>query len=221
VFIKIVVADERVSALDIIPQVRQRPLLEEAPQAADALLALALQHLQEKRELCHLHSLGIYVNPEDAALEDSLSLGCRQTPLAAAVFEDGKRCLSGPGVNAPGPPIGSLLRGRRQEPQHLSRRRAAALLQQRKEVCLVPFQMPVQQKLVGSDEKRARAAGRIEDSKLRSLRSRPALKQPSDGVLDDVLNDVRGRVVNPAGLPNLRLVLHDSSMPLHQPDDLP
>ncbi|OQB27926.1 MAG: hypothetical protein BWY13_00109 [Euryarchaeota archaeon ADurb.Bin190] len=70
----IVVADERVAALDVITQVRQGPLFEVAQQAADALPALALQDFQQQGEFGHLHRLRIDVYSVDAALQNALSL---------------------------------------------------------------------------------------------------------------------------------------------------
>src|SRR2546426_5985768 len=45
------------------------------------------------------------------------------------------------------------------------------------------------------------------------------IKQLSHGVLDDVIDDVGGRVINAAGLFDLRFFLNDGAMSFRQPDD--
>ena len=165
----IVVADERVAALDVLSQVRQSPLLEIAQKAADALLALALQNLEQQGELGHLHRLAVDVYPVDAALQNALSLRCGEKPFSAAVLEDGQRRLGRPDGNPPGPPVCPLFWGGGQEAQNLFRCQAAALIQHRGQVGLVPIQMPVQQILVGSYQKRARAAGGVQNANLSRL----------------------------------------------------
>ena len=90
-------------------------------------------------------------------------------------------------------------------------------------VCQVGVPVPVQQKLISPDQKRTRAAGRVQDSDIAD----PALgaglfafHQPADGVFNDIVHDVGGGVVNPAGLAHLRLVLDFGLVAGGQADDL-
>ena len=69
----------------------------------------------------------------------------------------------------------------------------------------VPVAVPVEQKLVGADQERARAAGRVEQQPASFVRpacraSCPFASSLPDRVLDDVIDDVGGRVVDAAGL---------------------
>ena len=67
--------------------------------------------------------------------------------------------------------------------------------------------MPVQELLIGSDQKRARTTGGIENPQLRRRRGGLAFQKLSNGVIDDVLDDVRGGVIDPSGLPDFRFVI--------------
>ena len=79
-------ADQRVAALDVLPQVGQGALLEQAELRAERLLALALQHLEQQRELGHLHRLRVDVHAVDVVEQDALALGGGQPPLAATAW---------------------------------------------------------------------------------------------------------------------------------------
>ena len=84
----------------------------------------------------------------------------------------------------------------------------------------VPVAMPVEQVLVGADEERAGAAGRVEDAQLGGLLGRLALEQLADRVLDDVVDDVGRRVVDAAGLLDLGLVLDHGAVAGREADHL-
>ncbi len=81
--------------------------------------------------------------------------------------------------------------------------------------------VPIEEPPVGPDEERPGAARGVEDSKLRlpAWASLPS-KQLPDGVLDDVVHDVGGRVVDPARLLYLGLVLDLGLMAGREADDL-
>ena len=68
--------------------------------------------------------------------------------------------------------------------------------------------MPVEQRLVGAEQERARAACRIENPELLRLPRGLAIEQLAHRLLDDVVDDVGGRVVDAAGLLDLGFVLH-------------
>jgi len=74
--------------------------------------------------------------------------------------------------------------------------------------------------LIGHDEKRARTAGRVEHPQgCRLLQSLSFQKRPN-GILHNVLDDVGRRVLDPARLLHLRLVLDHGIVAFIQPDDL-
>ncbi|OPY48697.1 MAG: hypothetical protein A4E49_03446 [Methanosaeta sp. PtaU1.Bin112] len=100
-------AYERVTAFDIISQVRQRPFCKELELLGDRLLVLPLQHLQQQRELGHLHRLPVYVHSEDAIQQNALSLRRGQLPFPAPAQVNG-------GLRASGLPA-LRRRGRREE----------------------------------------------------------------------------------------------------------
>ena len=84
----------------------------------------------------------------------------------------------------------------------------------------IPIAMPIEEILVGVDQERARAAGRIEDAELGRLFWRLSLDELPDRLPDDVIHDISRRVIDAAGLLDLGLVLDDGVMPGRQPDDL-
>jgi hypothetical protein len=79
--------------------------------------------------------------------------------------------------------------------------------------------MPVEEELIGIDQKRARAAGRVEDAKLSDLLGSLSLHELSDRLPDDIIHDISGRVIDSAGFLDLGFVLDDSVMAGCQPDD--
>jgi len=72
--------------------------------------------------------------------------------------------------------------------------------------------IPVEQELIGDDEEGAGAAGRIEDTDGLDLFRGLAFGERADGLLDDVIDDVAGRVEDAAGFLDLRLVLDDGAV---------
>ena len=85
----------------------------------------------------------------------------------------------------------------------------------------IPVAVIGQQIPIRSDQKRSRPAGWIEDGEFRDLLGRLAFAQCTDGVLDDVLDDIGRRVIDTARFLDLRLLLHLRLMPGREPDDLP
>ncbi|MCK4392393.1 hypothetical protein KAX17_05765, partial [Candidatus Bipolaricaulota bacterium] len=90
----------------------------------------------------------------------------------------------------------------------------------RRIVFLVPFLVPVEEILVCTEEERTGTAGGIEHPDLRYFSWGVPLKELSHGVLDDVVNDVGGRVLDTTGLLHRGLVLHLGAMARGQTDHL-
>jgi hypothetical protein len=84
----------------------------------------------------------------------------------------------------------------------------------------IPIVMPVEKELIGVDEERARAAGRVEDAQLGDLLGCLALHELSDSLPDNVIHDVSGRVIDSARFLDLGLVLDDAVVSGCEPDDL-
>ena len=76
--------DQRVAALDVVPQVGKGTLLHEAELSRQAAGVLSLQHLQQQRELGDLHRLTVDVDAVDVVQQNTLPLGGRQVPLVIA-----------------------------------------------------------------------------------------------------------------------------------------
>ena len=66
-------------------------------------------------------------------------------------------------------------------------------------IVAVLAQVPIEQVLIGAGEEGAAAAGGVEDAQFRRFLRRPPFQQRADGVLDDVVDDVAGRVIDAAG----------------------
>ena len=79
--------------------------------------------------------------------------------------------------------------------------------------------MPGQQVLVCANEERSGAAGRIDNAQFGGLLRRLLLQQFADGVLDDVIDDVRGRVINAARFFDLGFVFDLRLMAFGEADD--
>ncbi len=71
---------------------------------------------------------------------------------------------------------------------------------------------------VNTDEEGAGAAGRVEEAELGDLGGRLAFELATDGLLDNVIHDVTGRVVNAAGFADLGLVLDGGATALGAED---
>jgi len=84
----------------------------------------------------------------------------------------------------------------------------------------VVAQVPVEEILEGAEEKRAGAARGIEDAQPLDLLRGLAIDQRADGLADDIIDDVSGRVVDAAGFADLGLFLDDGAVALGQADDL-
>jgi hypothetical protein len=97
------------------------------------------------------------------------------------------------------PPVAllSLVNGRALAPSVLGR-----------VVILVPLAVIVQQVLVGPQQERTGAAGGVENPQLTDLPGCFSINEPADGLLNNVVYNVRGSVVDTARLPDLRLLLH-------------
>jgi hypothetical protein len=80
--------------------------------------------------------------------------------------------------------------------------------------------MPIEQVLIRADQKRAGTAGRIENAKLRRLFRRFVFEQFVDGVLDDVIDNVSGRVIYAACFLNFRFVFDFGAMAFGQANNL-
>jgi len=87
-------------------------------------------------------------------------------------------------------------------------------------VSLVPLAVVVQQALVRAQQERPGAAGGVENPQLVDLPGRLALDELTDGLLDDVIHDVGGGVVDAARPFDLRLLLHFGPVGRSQTDDL-
>ena len=90
----------------------------------------------------------------------------------------------------------------------------------------VPFQAMVEQALISAEQERAGAAGHVQHAERLAvlaageLRRALALDLLADGVLDDVVDDVGGSVVDAAGLAHLGFFLDLGLVPGGQADDL-
>ena len=73
--------------------------------------------------------------------------------------------------------------------------------------------------MIGIDQKRARAAGRVEDMEVYDLLWGLSLHELSDRLPDDIVHDISGRVIDSAGFLDLGFVLDDSVMSRGKPDD--
>lgn len=88
----------------------------------------------------------------------------------------------------------------------------------------VAVAVPLQQVLVGPDQERPRAARRVHYPQPASPAARPrtlAFEELADGVLDYVVHDVCRRVVDPARLADLGLLLDHRLLGTLQPDHAP
>jgi len=85
----------------------------------------------------------------------------------------------------------------------------------------VPVEVPVEEVLVGSKEERTGSTGRVEDAKLCHIPRSLLLQEFPNGVLDDVVHDVLGCVVDSPGFLYLGLVFHLGLVPWGEPDHLP
>jgi len=86
---------------------------------------------------------------------------------------------------------------------------------------LIP--VPVQQKLIRADQKRARTAGRVQYFQMADPAPGAGLfafHQFAHGVLNNIVHDVARRVVNPARLADLGFFLDFRLMPAGEADDL-
>ena len=96
-----------------------------------------------------------------------------------------------------------------------------------------PVAIPIQQVLVGDDQKRAAATGRIQDPQRpatlgglprrgpgRGLEGGLAFQQFAHGVLDDVFHDIGRRVIDSSRLFHFRLIFHHRPMARCQANDL-
>ena len=169
---------------------------------ADGLLVFAFQHLEQQRELGHFDGLRVDVHAVDVVEQDALALGGGQLPTrrprAWQSFGDCGR----------------------------SDRRSCALAHFLRVVGDVPVAVPVQQVLVGAEQERAGAAGGVERCAAarlcRRLDRRAVLSGPEQrahGVLDDVIDDVGGRVEDAAGFFDFGLFFHHGVVPGGQADD--
>ncbi len=80
--------------------------------------------------------------------------------------------------------------------------------------------MPVEEVLIGAEEKGAGAAGGVEDFELGDLGWGFAFDEFADGVFDNVLDDVGGCVIDTAGLFDFGLFLDAGVMAGREGDDL-
>ncbi len=151
--------DERVAALDVARQVGQGALLEQAKLAAQRLLVLPFQHLQQQRQLGHLHGLRVDVHAVDVRRQDALPLGRGQPPLAARGLVDRQRAI---GLAARFPAGAGSLSGSKRA--HFARCGRVTGQQQRRQVGHVLFKIPVQQVLVDLQQEGAGPAGDVGDA---------------------------------------------------------
>ena len=206
--------DERVAALDVARQVGQGALLEQAELAAQGLLALAFQHLQQQRQLGHFHGLRVDVHAVDVRRQDALPLGRGQPPLAARGLVDRQRAV---GLPRPLPGRSALFR---QQGAHFARCGRVTGLQQRRQVGHVLFKIPVQQVLVDLQQEGAGPAGDVGDAQGRGdpapaghLTHCFAGQQRAHGAPDDDPHDESRRVKHAAGLLHLRLRFDNGAVP--------
>lgn len=81
--------------------------------------------------------------------------------------------------------------------------------------------MPVQKELINGNKKRTGAASWVENAQFSDLGWRAALDQLSDGMLDDVIDNVRWCVVDASGFFDFGLVFNYRPMPGREPITLP
>ena len=80
--------------------------------------------------------------------------------------------------------------------------------------------MPIEQILIRCDQERTGAAGRINNPKFGSLLRCFVFQQFADSILDDVIDDVSGCVINAARFLDLWFVFDLGLMAFGEPDDL-
>jgi len=148
-----------------------------------------LQDLEEEAELGHLHRLAVDVHAVDVVEKDAFLLPRGEIPLPSSPLVDRHLGLL-PGDQLPQGGLGDDA--------------FEALLGE--EMLHIPIPVVVEEIGVGPDQERAGAAGRVEDLELLDLFRRLLLAELADGVLDDVVHDVGRRVIDAAGLADLRLL---------------
>jgi len=74
------VANQRVAAFDVAPQVWERPLPKPRQLPLNGLDRFTLKHLQAERELGDLHSLRVYVDAVDVVQQNALPFCGRELP---------------------------------------------------------------------------------------------------------------------------------------------
>src|SRR5664280_1200485 len=87
-------------------------------------------------------------------------------------------------------------------------------------VFTIPFQMPIEQILISTQQKRSRPAGRIENPQALRLLRGFAFEEFAYGIFYDILNDVSGRVKDAASFFDFGLILHDGAVITGQANDL-
>ena len=80
--------------------------------------------------------------------------------------------------------------------------------------------MPVEEIFEGAEEEGAGAAGGVEDGEVLDRFGRLAGEEGADRLLDDVADDVGGRVVDAAGLADFGLFLDDGAVVGGEVNDL-
>ena len=77
----LIVATDRISAFDVIRQIRQNTLMKHPHLLADALFIFAFQHLEQQGKLCHLYCLMININSVNVIQKNPLPFAGRQPPF--------------------------------------------------------------------------------------------------------------------------------------------
>lgn len=73
--------------------------------------------------------------------------------------------------------------------------------------------VPIQKVLIGAKEERTGPACRIDDFQLRGFLYASALKKLGNGLADDVINDIRGSVIDSTGSLDLWFVFNLGLVP--------
>ena len=184
---------------------------------AAELAGFAFENFEEERELGDLDGLRIDVHAVEVGDEDAFALGGGELPVAGG--------------------RGGGWRGRRKrlgdKPLHLGRKRAIAGIGvgfvERGIFLFGPSvgvvghvvgEVPVEEIFEGAEEEGAGAAGGVEDGEVLDRFGRLAGEEGADRLLDDVADDVGGRVVDAAGFADFGLFLDDGPVVGGEMDNL-
>ena len=74
-------ANKRVATLDVVPEVGERPLMEQCQLGRQPLLAFAFEHLEDEGQLRDLYRLAVDVDAVDVVEQNPLALLGRQPPF--------------------------------------------------------------------------------------------------------------------------------------------